>query len=72
MTIFDPNQLANQFVIAAPALAGEYVLRLTATDTPTGDERTDTVILTLDAPYPRLRPGVEPTDSLLSVVGIVG
>ncbi len=47
VTVFDPDQLNSQFVIAAPSVAGEYRFRLTVSSDHPPIEVSDTVILTL-------------------------
>lgn len=48
VAIFDPNQLESAFVITAPAVAGEYVFRLTVSNASTGTQATDVALLTLE------------------------
>lgn len=47
VAIFDPGQLDSAFVITAPALAGDYVFRLTVSNPTTSTQATDTTTLTL-------------------------
>lgn len=47
VAIFDPNQLESAFVITAPAVAGEYLFRLTVSNVATGTDATDVAVLTL-------------------------
>jgi len=50
ITIFTPSTVTSPYVIEAPALSGEYVFRLTAANTQTGEAASDTVALSLVEP----------------------
>jgi len=47
VTIFDPHEAESQFVVSAPAVAGEYVFEFTATVAGTESSASESVTLTL-------------------------